>query len=434
MKGYKETLDFLFGQLPMYQRVGKAAYKADLFTTQELDRYFRHPHTSYKTIHVAGTNGKGSVSHCLASVLQKAGYKVGLYTSPHLKDFRERIRVDGQMITEEAVVGFVNDHQSIIEELEPSFFEMSVAMALQYFKEEKVDVAVVEVGMGGRLDSTNIIQPELSIITNIGLDHTGFLGTDITSIAGEKAGIIKSEIPVVIGETHPESKEVFEAIAKEKGANLYFADKVYEIPYATNSIDNRQVFQVYENGEVVYENLKLDLLGIYQQKNVVTVLSAINLLNEGGFAISKKHLYEGLNNVVGSTGLLGRWQILDNNPLIVCDTGHNAEGVKQIVDQLKLTPHKQLHIVIGMVDDKDHAAVMSLLPDGAKYYFTKAAIPRSMKPDKLAIMAKEYGLMGDIYLNPLEALGAARKNAGFNDLIFIGGSTFIVADVLENCN
>ncbi len=428
---YKETLDFLFKQLPMYQRIGNAAYKADLQTTLELDKYFKHPHKHYKTIHVAGTNGKGSVSHCIASVLQAAGYKVGLYTSPHLKDFRERIRVNGEIISKKDVTGFVAKHQEIIKELEPSFFEMSVAMAFDYFKQKNVDVAVIEVGMGGRLDSTNIIQPELSVITNIGKDHTAFLGDTLGAIAIEKGGIIKKDVSVVIGQTQTETEPVFRAIAQERGTSILFADQKYHAPYSTLSLDQKQVFQIYKNDTIVYADLKLDLLGRYQQKNVLTVLTALDALDSTVFNISNDQLYNGLANVVKNTGLIGRWQYLGYNPRIICDTGHNTDGIRMIVEQLENTPYDKLHFVLGMVNDKDHAAILELLPGDAQYYFTKASIPRSLKEDDLLEIACKAGLKGKAYADVSFALKEAQKNAGVNDLIFIGGSTFIVADALE---
>lgn len=432
MKSYKETLDFLFGQLPMYQRIGKAAYKADLETTFRLDDYFNNPHKNYKTIHVAGTNGKGSVSHSIASILQEAGYKVGLYTSPHLVDFRERIKINGTMISEQAVMDFVSNHQNIIEELKPSFFEMTVALAFDYFSREEIDIAVVEVGMGGRLDSTNIVSPELSIITNIGLDHTAFLGNTLPLVAKEKAGIIKERTPIVIGQTQSETQEIFVNIAKEKNAPIIFADQILKAPYSTYSIDEKQVFQISSDEQVKYADLKLDLLGQYQAKNIVTVLASIEQLVNKGLDINHEHIYNGLSKVVTNTGLMGRWHTLGYNPKIICDTGHNAEGIQLIVDQLKNTAYKTLHFIIGMVDDKDHAKVLSLLPQQAKYYFTKAAIPRSMNPEKLSDMARKHGLQGKIFENPIIALKNAKNIADSNDLIFIGGSTFIVADILEN--
>ena len=427
---YKETLDFLFAQLPMYQRVGKAAYKADLETTIELDKYFKHPHKAYKTVHVAGTNGKGSVSHCIASILQEAGYKVGLYTSPHLKDFRERIRVNGQMINEQAVTDFVASHKNIISELQPSFFEMTVALAFDYFRHEQVDIAVVEVGMGGRLDSTNIINPELSVITNIGLDHTAFLGDSIGSIAVEKAGIIKEQTPVIIGQTQKETQEIFKVKAKEAGATIRFADVELDISTATLSINERQILQIYKEGNIRYKDLKLDLLGTYQHKNVLTVLVAIEELGKK-LDVSRTNIYNGLSNVTKNTGLLGRWQYLGYNPRIICDTGHNLDGMTMLVKQIMNTPHEKLHMVLGMVNDKDHAAVLEILPKNAIYYFTKAAIPRSLNEKKLQELAHKAELKGETFENVDEALKAAKKNAGINDLIFIGGSTFIVADILE---
>ncbi len=430
---YHETLDFLFAQLPMYQRVGKAAYKADLATTLALDDYFNHPHQAYKTIHIGGTNGKGSVSHCLASVLQEAGYKVGLYTSPHLKDFRERIRVNGQMMSEQAVIDFVANHQNIIKELQPSFFEMSAAMAFEYFKQEAVDVAIIEVGMGGRLDSTNIISPEVSAITNIGLDHTAFLGDSLDKIAIEKGGIIKKNVPVIIGQTQAETEPVFASLAKERGTSIAFADKQLQVSTATFSIDEKQVFQIYRNEQLAYADLKLDLLGSYQQKNVLTALAIIEQLQKGSFTITRDNLYKGLEKVVSNTGLLGRWQHLGYNPRIICDTGHNLDGISMLVEQMMNTPHDKLHIVLGMVNDKDHAAVLGILPKHANYYFTKAAIPRSLNEKTLKEMAEKVQLSGNTYPDVHSALAAAKKNANANDLIFIGGSTFIVADLLEKC-
>ncbi len=427
---YQETLDFLFSQLPMYQRIGKAAYKADLETTLRIDAAFGNPHKTYKTIHVAGTNGKGSVSHSLASVLQEAGYKVGLYTSPHLKDFRERIRVNGMMMTESAVINFVEDSRDLLDELKPSFFEMTVAMAFDYFQKEAVDVAVIEVGMGGRLDSTNIIEPEVSVITNIGMDHTAFLGSTKAEIAKEKGGIIKAGIPVVIGQTQSETQRIFQEIASEKGTSIEFADQKYRVSVATFSVDNKQILQVYQKDTLVYPDLKLDLLGLYQQKNILTILCAIDHIREKGFKIPKSDVYNGLERVCENTGLLGRWHYLGSNPRIVCDTGHNQDGIEAVVVQIKNTAHEKLHFVLGMVNDKDHEAVLDILPKEAQYYFTRASIPRSLDPFELKHQAKKHGLEGEIYENPLIALDAAKKNAGSNDLIFIGGSTFVVADVL----
>ncbi len=427
---YEEATTFLFGQLPMYQRQGKSAYKADLHTTLLLDEYFGHPHGEYRTIHVAGTNGKGSVSHMIASVLMQAGYKTGLYTSPHLKDFRERIKVNGKPIPESEVVSFVSGHKKIIDKLHPSFFEMTAAMAFEHFKNEKVDVAVIETGMGGRLDSTNIISPDLSVITNIGLDHTQFLGNTKPLIAKEKAGIIKLETPVVIGETDDETIDVFRDTAKEKNAPLIQADKKYSIPFSTFSHDNKQIMQVYSGNDVAYKDLKVSLLGWYQRKNTITALSALDVLKNAGYKIEKQHIYSGFENVQESTGLLGRWQTMGHNPRIICDTGHNEAGVKEIVNQIKNTPYKNLHIVWGMVNDKDLDPVLSLLPDDATYYFTRASIPRSLDEKLLFTEAKKHNLQGSSFPDVNTALEASKKNAGPNDLIFIGGSTFIVADII----
>ncbi len=427
---YQETLDWLFRQLPMYQRQGKAAYKADLYNTIELDKYFNHPHKKFKSIHVAGTNGKGSVSHMLASVLQEAGYKVGLYTSPHLKDFRERIRINGEMISENYVVNFIHEHQKKFQEIKPSFFEMTVAMAFDYFAAQKIEVAVIEVGMGGRLDSTNIIKPELSVITNIGLDHTAFLGNSLKKIASEKAGIIKENIPVVIGETQDETKEVFIDKVTEKNAEIYFADQYYRIDYSMLSTNNKQVFNVENIGNIIYHGLKLDLLGSYQKKNLVTVLRSIDLLKGGGYNIEAEKIYSGLNDVVKNTGLKGRWQVLSYNPTIVCDTAHNNEGLGMVMDQIKQTAYESLHIVFGVVDDKNVESILSILPKQAKYYFTKAQIPRALDQNIMKEKASKYNLKGECFEKINLAVEAAKKNTKPNDLIFIGGSTFVVAEVV----
>lgn len=427
---YKETLDWLFSQLPMYQRQGKAAYKADLNNTLELDKYFNHPHKKFKSIHVAGTNGKGSVSHMIASVLQESGYKVGLYTSPHLRDFKERIKINGEMISENFVISFVKEHQLKFEEIKPSFFEMTVAMAIDYFAQENIDIAVVEVGMGGRLDSTNIISPELSVITNIGFDHTAFLGNTLPEIAREKAGIIKKDIPVVIGETHIETKKVFTETAQNKKAEIVFADQKYEANYAMLSLDNKQILNISENNEIKYPDLKLDLLGYYQLKNIKTVLAAFDILKDRFNEMTNETIYCGLERVVKNTGLLGRWQILNNNPLTICDTGHNLEGMRLIVDQINQTAYKNLHFVFGVVDDKNIDKILEILPKEADYYFTKAKIPRALDQKILKERAKKYKLKGSDYENVEIAFDKAKKNASDNDLIFIGGSTFVVAEVV----
>lgn len=426
---YQETLNYLFSQLPMYQRVGKAAYKADLNNTISLDKYFGHPHNHYKTIHVAGTNGKGSVSHMLASVLMAAGYRVGLYTSPHLKDFRERIKINGQMVSEQYVVDFVAQHSKIFEEIKPSFFEMTVAMAFDYFAQEKVDVAVIEVGLGGRLDSTNIITPVLSVSTNIGLDHTDLLGDTLQKIAAEKAGIIKSNVPVVISQTQDEIKEIFMDKAKELNAPLSFADESYKIIFSETK-ENHQVFTIESSNGLIYNDLKLDLLGNYQAKNLIGVMAAIDILKQKGFEICIDSLTTGLANVTGYTGLLGRWQILGHSPLVICDTGHNVDGIEYILKQIAQTPHERLYLVIGMVGDKNIEAMLAMLPKDAIYYFTKASIPRAIDQNALAAKAAGFGLVGTTYPTVPEAVEQAKKTAKANDLIFIGGSTFVVADAM----
>jgi dihydrofolate synthase/folylpolyglutamate synthase len=432
MKSYQQTLDFLFSQLPMFQRTGPAAYKDNLDNTIRLDQMFDYPHRAFKTIHVAGTNGKGSVSHMLASVLQEAGYKTGLYTSPHLKDFRERIRVNGKMISEEAVVQFTEAYllKNEFEKLEPSFFELTVSMAFDYFRAMQVDVAVIEVGLGGRLDSTNIITPEVSVITNISFDHMALLGDTLPKIAAEKAGIIKKDVPVVVGESADETAPVFVEFSGKATTKLFFADKEYQADYSMLTLDGKQSLNIRKNGELVYPDLKVDLLGIYQRHNVPTVLKTIDILNGKGWIIDENIIRNGLQNVVSNTGLLGRWQIIGHNPLVVCDTGHNPAGIKLVVEQIHQTVWKKLHMVIGMVNDKDQSSVLSLLPAEAQYYFTRASIPRAAEPEDLAAKGVQFGLTGNCYPTVRQALSAARINAEESDLIFVGGSTFVVAEIL----
>lgn len=425
---YQEAIDFMFSSLPMYQRVGKAAYKANLDNTLALDEYFGHPHKSFKTIHVAGTNGKGSVSHSLAAILQSVGYKTGLYTSPHLVDYRERIRINGEMISKDYVCDFINDNQEIIGKLKPSFFEMSVALAFKYFADMKVDVAVIEVGMGGRLDSTNIITPELSVITNISFDHTQFLGNTLPLIAGEKAGIIKPGIPVVIGQTHAETKDVFLAKAKEQNSPITFADKEIKVE-KTKVADNHKYAEYLINNT---ETIKFDLFGEYQAKNLATILEAAKQLKNRGFAITDKNISEALQNVKGLTGLHGRWEILSDSPLTICDTGHNIDGLSYVTAQLKAIKSRKLHIVLGFVNDKDVEHVMPLFPKDAQYYFTQAEIPRAMPAEQVKAYGEKFGLTGEIYENVPFAYESAKKNASKNDTIFIGGSTFIVGDYFKH--
>jgi dihydrofolate synthase/folylpolyglutamate synthase len=426
---YQETLDFMFGSLPMYQRQGKAAYKANLDNSIAFDNHLSNPHRAYKTIHIAGTNGKGSTSHMLASILQESGYKVGLYTSPHLKDFRERIKVNGEMVSEVFVVDFIAQNRDFIDELKPSFFEMTVFMAFEYFKHSGVDVAVIETGMGGRLDSTNLIVPELSIITNISLDHTQFLGDTIEKIAIEKAGIIKASVPVVVGESREDYNSVFNCFSEEKHSSLVYADEQLNIPYVLKSIDNKQVFDVYKGDLKLYEQLELDLMGHYQQKNVLTCLSAIEEL-KSKFEIKNEAVRQGLSNVIANTQLLGRWQTLGSNPQIICDTGHNEAGVNFILSQIEQTAFEKLHLVWGMVNDKSIDKILKKLPEEAKYYFCKANIPRALEAGILKAQAEDVGLRGNVYSSVNEALMAAKKDAKTNDLIFVGGSTFVVAEVV----
>ena len=428
---YQQTLNFLFSQLPMYQRVGKAAYKANLDNTHALDQYFAYPHRKFKTVHVAGTNGKGSVSHMLASVLMVAGNKVGLYTSPHLIDFRERIKVNGKPISKQEVIQFVKDHKAIFEKIKPSFFEMTVALAFKHFADQQIDIAVVEVGLGGRLDSTNIISPELSLITNIGLDHTDLLGDTLAKIAIEKAGIIKHNTPVIISELQEEVKDIFIQKAKLEHSPIVFANELYTST-PTNKLGNGYqeipVTNTRNGNSITY---KLDLLGSYQSKNILGVLSAIEELSRKGLNIDLSHISKGLAQTVSSTGLLGRWQIIGQSPLTVCDTGHNVDGLIQVVEQLRNTPHRKLHMVIGMVSDKNIDGALSLLPKEAHYYFTKASIPRALNEVELAAKAVKFGLSGSTFIDVKSALNFARLQANTDDLIFVGGSTFVVADALS---
>lgn len=439
MMNYSETLNWMFNKLPMYQRIGAAAYKADLNTTIEILNYLKNPQDNFKTIHVAGTNGKGSTSHSLASVFQEAGYKTGLYTSPHLRDFRERIRINGEMIPENDVVTFIEKHKSKLEELELSFFEMTVAMAFDYFSKEKVDIAIIEVGMGGRLDSTNVINPELSIITNISLDHVKFLGETEEIIAAEKAGIIKPGVTVVIGETQKGSEKVFIQTAKEKNSPIYFADQLIECRFNnSNSLEYNNI-DIYkkssDNGqqttdETLYlKNLHFPLLGDYQKKNLATVICAIDLLKDK-FRLNDEHIHNGLKNVVDNTSLMGRWQIVNKRPLAIADTGHNVAGINEVIRQLKNTKFENLHFVLSVVNDKDIDGILELLPKYAEYYFCKADIPRGLDANILAEKARKCGLKGEVYESVKRAYQSACDNAKEGDLVFVGGSNFTVAEVV----
>ena len=423
---YEETLHYLYTRVPVFQHSGASAYKPGLGTSIALDAYFNYPHSTYKTIHVAGTNGKGSTSHLLAATLQQSGYRVGLYTSPHLVDFRERIRVNGEMISEQYVVDFVDQHRNYFETLEPSFFELTMSMAFDYFRAMAVDVAVIEVGLGGRLDSTNIISPDLCVITNISMDHVQFLGNTLEKIASEKAGIIKQGIPVVIGEAGKESvKEVFVSKATDVNAPIFFAEQSDVILSATHLNSGQWAFESRDFGE-----LNGELGGMVQEKNAKTVLLSIRKLIELGYKITPEAVKEAFANVVELTGLMGRWQVMQENPKIICDTGHNTGGWEYLSRQLEQTPCDTLHIIIGMVNDKDINGVLKLLPQNATYYFTKASVDRALPSEEFASMASQYGLKGNIYPTVESAILAAKTNSGKDDLIFIGGSTFVVADAM----
>lgn len=427
---YKQTLDLLYKQLPIFQRIGPAAYKADLTNTIALCTLLNQPQQKFRSIHIAGTNGKGSTSHMLASVLQSAGYKTGLYTSPHLKDFRERIRINGKKIPRAEVITFVEKYWPQLKDINPSFFEMTVGLCFDYFAQEKVEIAVIETGLGGRLDSTNIISPELSIITNIGYDHTNLLGNTLEKIAFEKAGIIKRNIPVVIGQTQGESKHVFIKRAKEENSSIYFADSILKAQSSLSLSKSKQLITILKQEQLFLKNLKLDLLGKYQLKNSCTVLQSIEVLKEKGFNITEEAIRKGIGNTIKQTGLLGRWQILSKKPLIICDTGHNVDGIKEVREQLKLYNYNTLHIVLGVVNDKNPEPVLELLPKHAIYYFCKANIPRGLDANELKQIAHKLDLKGEAYFNVQEALTHAKNAASLNDLIFIGGSTFVVAEVV----
>lgn len=434
---YNATLNYLYSQLPMFTRDGPSAFKKDLTNTIELCKRLGDPQKQFKSIHIAGTNGKGSTSHMLAAVLQAAGYKTGLYTSPHLRDFRERIRINGEMISEQHVTGFVEEHRRDFEEIKPSFFEMTVAMAFDAFAREKVDIAVIEVGLGGRLDSTNVITPLFSVITNIGWDHMNMLGDTLQLIAGEKAGIIKSGIPVIIGEYQPEVAEVFIKKANEENAPISFASAEWEISKPEVRSRKPEVIPEYLDFEIqkidsplTTYRLQLDLPGTYQLKNVKTVFSGVDQLARQGFIIREDHIEAALTQVKKLTGLHGRWEILSRHPLTICDTGHNPEGITEVLKNIERTPHKNLHIVMGVVNDKDISKILAILPKHATYYFCKPDIPRGLEAENLKEKAEEFGLHGEIYVSVKAALQTAQSHADKNDLVFVGGSTFVVAEIV----
>lgn len=423
---YEETLDFLFSQLPMFQNQGSKALNKKLDKSIALDDYFHNPHQNYKTIHVGGTNGKGSVSHLLASILQSSGYKVGLYTSPHLKDFRERIKVNGVPCSKSFVVDFVAQHNQILKKLRPSFFEMTVAMAFQYFKEQQVDFAIIEVGLGGRLDSTNIISPVLSIITNISKDHTAMLGNTLPEIATEKAGIIKSQTPIVIGEYQEEVATIFKQKAMTENAPIFFAEQLHKLKNITKT--STEIQFDWES----WKALTCPLRTIYQTKNINTVLTAISCIKKEQIcSISDIAIREGLAKVITQTQFLGRWQITNSQPLTILETGHNEAGLRLAMQELATLTYENLHIVLGVSNDKDLDTVLSLFPKKATYYFTQAQVQRAMPSDKLQEKANTYNLYGQSYTTVENAILSAQKNAQSNDVIYIGGSIFIVAEALN---
>nr|MBC7613731.1 bifunctional folylpolyglutamate synthase/dihydrofolate synthase [Pseudopedobacter sp.] len=411
----------------MFTRVGISAYKTDLDNTIKFCAHLNHPEEKFKSIHVAGTNGKGSTSHMLAAILQKAGYKTGLYTSPHLKDFRERIRINGEMISGNEVVDFVSDNQDFIESLSPSFFEATVALAFDHFAKHQVDIAVIEVGLGGRLDSTNVITPELSVITNISYDHMNLLGNTLPEIAAEKAGIIKRNIPVVIGELQEDIVGVFLTKAQEQNSKIRFASNDWEI--IQNEIVGKERKIKIKNQKQTFD-LSLDLLGTYQLKNIKTVLTVIDELNQLGYKIFSEAISSALSQVKNLTGLMGRWQTLSEKPFIICDTGHNEDGIKEVLKNINSTPHQNLLMVIGMVKDKDISKILSLLPKNATYYFCAPILERAKPAKELETEAASFGLKGESFPSVLAALNAAKEHAKPGDLIFVGGSTFVVAEVI----
>lgn len=424
---YNETVEYLFNSTPVFEKIGSAAYKEGLYNTNALDEHFNHPHRQFKTIHVAGTNGKGSCSHTIAAMLQAEGLRVGLFTSPHLVDFRERIRINGECISEQYVVDFVEKERSFFEPLHPSFFELTTAMAFKYFADMKVDIAVIEVGLGGRLDCTNIIKPILSVITNISLDHTQFLGDTLAKIAGEKAGIIKPGVTVVIGEANGETRPVFEAKAREVGAPIVFAEDSCGLLSAEHLDNGGILYATKRHGSV-----KGELSGDYQVKNANTILAVADILLHNNI-LSEGSIAKGFGHVCESTGLMGRWQVLQTEPLVVCDTGHNTGGWQYLSRQIKARRCRQLRMVFGMVDDKDINSVMEMLPKDATYYFTNATTHRAIPAQKVRQTGEEHGLKGSCYNSVNEAYEAALKDASNDDFVFVGGSSYVVADLLSGC-
>ena len=427
---YPQTLDYLFSRLPMFQRVGASAYKANLDNTISICKALGNPEKKIKCVHVTGTNGKGSSSHMLAAILQQAGYKTGLYTSPHLIDFRERIKINGKQIPKTEVVKFVENYKTIFEDIEPSFFEWTVGLAFHYFAEQEVDVAIIEVGLGGRLDSTNVIKPQCCLITNIGFDHVNLLGNTLPLIAAEKAGIIKEKVPVVVSQTQLEVLSVFNTKAQSVKAPITFADKQYKV-LSHNFQDGLLCIELLEKTTNKAQLYKLDLTGTYQIKNIQGVLACINNLKHKGFLIEDENILYALQHVKKLTGLMGRWQIISEKPLIIADTGHNEDGIKEVVKNIERYSYKKLHMIIGVVNDKDVTSILKLLPKNAIYYFCKANIPRALPEKELFELAKQHDLKGKKFNSVSMALSEAKKQAKSDDLIFIGGSTFTVADALQ---
>lgn len=435
---YRETLEYLYSRLPAFTRIGKAAYKADLNNITALSEALGNPHQKFRSVHIAGTNGKGSCSHYLASVFQEAGYKTGLFTSPHLKDFRERIRINGRCISQKKVIAFCEQHRGIFEELKPSFFEMTVALAFQHFASEKVDIAIIETGLGGRLDSTNIMQPECSLITNISFDHTDLLGDTLEKIAVEKAGIIKPGVPVIISETDSISGEIFKKKAAEEKAEIYFADQLTEIEspkqiFRTERLLLTGIASVQtdsKNKNSAKLEIESPLPGMYQLKNLKGVLVTCEVLQRAGWKIGTTAIERGINRVVENTRLHGRWELRSTNPAVIFDTGHNVAGVQEVLEQLKLQKFEHLHIVWGMASDKDISKVLAILPKEAKYYFCKANLPRALDAEDLKNQAAAMGLQGTAWGSVKKAFAAAKKAAGKADLVLVGGSTFVVAELV----
>ena len=425
---YSEAISFLFEQLPMYQRVGASAYKKDLTNTLKLCKHLGNPESNFKSVHVAGTNGKGSSAHMLASVLIAAGYKTGLYTSPHLKDFCERIKVNGQPISQDAVVDFVQYNHKYLSKLKPSFFEMTVGLAFKQFDDAEVDIAVIEVGLGGRLDSTNVITPEVSLITNIGYDHTDMLGETLAKIAAEKAGIIKSGIPVVIGNYTAETLPVFEQKASQQKSTMILTQEQYEVKLEART-GQYQCISVHEKGKLRFTNLKLSLTGAYQLQNLPGVLGTINYLKHQGYTITDENIQQGLKAVQKYTGLKGRWQLLENNPTVVADTGHNSEAFRAIVSQIVSYEFQELHLVLGFVQGKAVEEILALIPNDAYFYFCKPAVPRGMDVNELAVIADKLQINYQTIPSVNKALQTAKERASENDFIFVGGSSFVVAEL-----